>query len=258
MCRCSVLIYAQLFYCTVYIWVKVAKIQKVKPTESSLTTVSIFLKAGSGSMLTTIISSERYTDDANVQTLLWEFIQEPHCCILHNLSISFTTILCKKFFYESLTIMWPWVLVFTCGGPVVGLLVCPPVDELPQGGHSIVANQSVAAKSSTVHHSNVQWWVKQLIFWQILTQTFIFNSRFTKGLEELYFIVIIIFILSILNTEFVLSLKCKGRSHFYLAGTCSSVLLTKWLMNNSETIAVNSVSKIFNLNFGWLLDGNIH
>lgn len=57
----------------------------------------------------------------------------------------------------------------TCSGPVVGLLVSSPVDELPQSGDSMRANQSVAAKSSTVHYSDVQWRVKQLIFRQVLT-----------------------------------------------------------------------------------------
>ena len=61
------------------------------------------------------------------------------------------------------------VLVYTCSGPVVGLLVFWPVDELPQGGDGIGANQSVAAKSPAVHHPDVQWWVKQLILRQILT-----------------------------------------------------------------------------------------
>lgn len=61
------------------------------------------------------------------------------------------------------------VLVYTCSGPVVGLLVIRPVDELPQAGDSIGANQSVAPKSPAVHHSDVQRRVKQLILRQILT-----------------------------------------------------------------------------------------
>lgn len=52
---------------------------------------------------------------------------------------------------------------------VVGLLVWPPVDEFPQGGDSIGTNQSVATKRPAVHDSDVQWRVKQLVLWQILT-----------------------------------------------------------------------------------------
>lgn len=58
---------------------------------------------------------------------------------------------------------------YTCRGVVVGLLVCCPVDELPQAGDSVRADQSVAAKSPAVHHSDVQRRVKQLILRQILT-----------------------------------------------------------------------------------------
>lgn len=58
---------------------------------------------------------------------------------------------------------------FTCRGPAVGLFVCRPVDELAQAGHSVGADQSVAAESPAVHHSDVQRRVQQLILRQILT-----------------------------------------------------------------------------------------
>lgn len=58
----------------------------------------------------------------------------------------------------------------TCVGPVVGLLVSSPVDEPPQGGDSVGADQSVPAKSPAVHHSDVQRRVEQLILRQVLTQ----------------------------------------------------------------------------------------
>lgn len=56
----------------------------------------------------------------------------------------------------------------TCCGKAVALLVCWPVDELPQACNSNGANQGVASKSPAVYHSNVQWWVEQLVLWQIL------------------------------------------------------------------------------------------
>lgn len=56
----------------------------------------------------------------------------------------------------------------TCRGKVVGLLVCWPVDELPEAGHSVGADQGVASKRPAVHHSDVQRRVEQLILWQIL------------------------------------------------------------------------------------------
>lgn len=93
-------------------------------------------------MLTTIISSERKKKSSS-QT---------------------QTILCGANVYST------FLLFDTCSGPVVGLLVSSPVDELPQSGDSMRANQSIAAKSSTVHYSDVQRRVKQLIFRQVLTQ----------------------------------------------------------------------------------------
>lgn len=93
-------------------------------------------------MLTTIISSERKKK-----------------IIITNCQ----TILCGANIYST------FLLFDTCSGPVVGLLVSSPVDELPQSGDSMRANQSVAAKSSTVHYSDVQRRVKQLIFRQVLT-----------------------------------------------------------------------------------------
>lgn len=62
-----------------------------------------------------------------------------------------------------------WAFVYTCCIIVVDLLVLSPVDKFPQAGDRVGANQSVATKSPAVHHSDVQWRVKQLIFWQILT-----------------------------------------------------------------------------------------
>lgn len=73
-------------------------------------------------------------------------VEEMHCCV-----------------------KWLQVLIHTCSGPVVGLFVCCPVDEFPQAGHSMRTNQSVAAESPAIHHSDVQRWVKQLILRQILT-----------------------------------------------------------------------------------------
>lgn len=57
----------------------------------------------------------------------------------------------------------------TCRGPVVGLLVCRPVDELPQAGDGVGADQRVAAEGPAVHHPDVQRRVKQLVLGQILT-----------------------------------------------------------------------------------------
>lgn len=56
----------------------------------------------------------------------------------------------------------------TCCGKTVALFVCWPVDEFPKAGHSVGANQGETSESPAVHHSDVQWRVKQLVLWQIL------------------------------------------------------------------------------------------
>lgn len=115
-----------------------------------MTTVSIFLKAGSVSMLTTIISS------GNVE---WEY-QWPLTHLCHHFTPKHRKGRGKKCICG---------LVHACCWPVVGLLVWAPEDELAQAGHSVRAHQSVAAESPAVHHSDVEWWVKQLVLRQILT-----------------------------------------------------------------------------------------
>lgn len=127
-------------------------------TESSLTTVSIFLKVGSGSMLTTIISSERQRDNGHITNFILAI------WIIYN-----TIPLLVQTHTYRVDILNKKILVNTCCRVVVRLLVCSPVDEFPQRGDSIGTNQSVATKSPAVHHSDVQRRVKQLILWQILT-----------------------------------------------------------------------------------------
>lgn len=115
----------------------------MKLTESSLTTVSIFLKPGSVSMLTTIISSGKLKNIKDHSHLRHHFTPK------HRNDV--------------------FVLSFhACCWPVVGPLVWPPEDELPQAGHGVRAHQSVASKSPAVHHSDVERRVKQLVLRQIL------------------------------------------------------------------------------------------
>lgn len=134
---------------------------KIQLTESSLTTVSIFLKVGSVSMLTTIISSG-IVKNTNNQSLIYAIISHP------GRENDGKKCICG--------------LVHACCWPVVGLLVWAPEDELAQAGHSVRAHQSVAAKSPAVHHSDVERRVKQLVLRKILTpvhrKTVLLNSSF--------------------------------------------------------------------------------
>lgn len=115
----------------------------MKLTESSLTTVSIFLKPGSGSMLTTIISSGKLKNIKDHSHLCHHFTPKHR---------NYVTV----------------ISFHACCWPVVGSLVRPPEDELPQAGDGVRAHQSVASKSSAVHHSDVERRVKQLVLRQIL------------------------------------------------------------------------------------------
>lgn len=51
---------------------------------------------------------------------------------------------------------------------MVGGLVWGTVDETPQAGDGVGTHQDVTTKRTTVHHSDVERRVEQLILWEVL------------------------------------------------------------------------------------------